>query len=125
MISITFKQMIKQNNKELKMKKVKIAKTIEKFIKKYNVHRDVRIYFSNKCWDYDSDGNKTIIDDIKASDYFEYANDKTISMSFEGDFYDIINNYYDYSIRDKWDELDFDGYYYELGHSWNLSFYKA
>lgn len=106
------------------MKKVKIAKTIEKFIKKYDINRDVRIYFSNKCWDYDSYGKKTIINNIKGSTYFQYANDKTISMSFEGGLYDVINSFYSSTIKDEWNKLDFDGYYYELGHSWNCSFYK-
>ena len=105
------------------MRKVKIAKTIEKFLNKYNVASDVRIYFSNKCWDY-NEGKKTILKDIKASDYLEYGNDDTISMSFEGSFYDIINSYDGSSIKDEWNELDFDGYYFEMGHAWNCSFYK-
>ena len=107
------------------MKKVKIAKTIEGFLQKYDIAGDVRIYYSNKCWDYDSAGKKTIINGIKGSDYFEYANDDTISMSFEGNFYDVINMYCGYSLRNEWDELDFDGYYMELGHAWNGSFYKS
>ena len=36
------------------MKKTKVAKTIERFLKKYDLDYDVRIYFSGKCWDYDS-----------------------------------------------------------------------
>ncbi len=106
------------------MKKVKIAKTIEKFLKKHDADYDVRIYFSNKCWDYNSAGKKTIINDIKASDYFEYANDDTISMSFEGHFYHIMNMTYSYDEFNEWCELDFDGYYMELGNAWNGSFYK-
>jgi len=104
------------------MKKVKIAKTIEKFMKKYGLDSDVRIYFSNKCWAYDSGGKKTVIEDIKASDYFEYANDDTISMTFEGPLYDVIN--YGHYGCNEWNKLDFDGYYMEQGHSWNGSFYK-
>ncbi|MAH48514.1 hypothetical protein CMI37_21995 [Candidatus Pacearchaeota archaeon] len=106
------------------MKKTKVAKTIERFLKKYDLDYDVRIYFSGKCWDYDSSGKKTVIEDIKASDYFEYANDDTISMTFEGPFYEIINEYCGYALRDEWDALDFDGYYMEQGHAWNGVFYK-
>jgi hypothetical protein len=105
------------------MKKTKVAKTIEKFIRKYELDSDVRIYFSNKCWAYES-GKKTVIEDIKASDYFEYANDDTISMSFEGGLYEHFNCHYGYTILNKFNELDFDGHYFELGHAWNLSFYK-
>ena len=31
------------------MKKVTVAKRIEKFIREYRLDQDVRIYFSNKC----------------------------------------------------------------------------
>ena len=106
------------------MKKTKVAKTIEKFIRKYGLDSDVRIYFSNKCWDYDSSGRKTVIEDIKASDYFEYANDDTISMSFEGGLYEHLNMHYGYAIFNEFNELDFDGHYFEMGHAWNLSFYE-
>ena len=106
------------------MKKTKVAKTIEKFIRKHELDGDVRIYFSNKCWDYDSSGRKTVIEDIKASEYFEYANDDTISMSFEGGLYDALNMTYGYGLFEEFNALDFDGYYFELGHAWNLSFYE-
>ena len=104
------------------MKKTKVAKTIEKFIRKHELDSDVRIYFSNKCWDYDSSGRKTVIEDIKASDYFEYANDDTISMSFEGGLYDALNMTYGYGLFEEFNALDFDGHYFELGNAWNLSF---
>ena len=108
------------------MKKVKIAKTIEAFIQKHDIAEDVRIYFSNKCWNYNSDGEKTIINDIKGSDYFKYANDETISMTFEGGFNEVMNfeTSSDLKLFNEWCELDFDGYYMELGNSWNGSFYK-
>ena len=108
------------------MKKVKIAKTIERFLRKHDIASDVRIYFSNKCWDYNSAGEKTIINDIKGSDYFSYANDETISMSFEGEFNEVMNFGCSHTLElfNEWCELDFDGYYMELGNSWNGSFYK-
>tara|TARA_Y100000310_G_scaffold206101_1_gene206441 strand:+ start:193 stop:513 length:321 start_codon:yes stop_codon:yes gene_type:complete len=105
------------------MKKVKIAKTIEAFLRKYDLCGDVRIYFSNRCWDYNQ-GIKTIIKDIKGSEYFEYANDDTISMSFEGELYDVLNMNYGYDMRNEWDKLDLDGYYAEMGNSWNLALYE-
>jgi len=106
------------------MKKVTVAKRIERFIRRYKLDQDVRIYFSNKCWDYDSCGKKTIIKDIKASDYCEYANDKTITMTFEGPMYHAMNMYSGYELYEGFDSLDFDNHYFELGHAWSLSFYK-
>jgi hypothetical protein len=106
------------------MKKAKVAKTIERYLRKNELDTDVRIYFSGKCWDYDSSGRKTIIEDIKASEYFEYANDDTISMSFEGALNEHLNMHYGYAVFEEFNALDFDGHYFEMGHSWNLSFYK-
>tara|TARA_R110002096_G_scaffold136556_6_gene289286 strand:+ start:1669 stop:1989 length:321 start_codon:yes stop_codon:yes gene_type:complete len=106
------------------MKKVKVAKTIERFIRKHNLDSDVRIYFSNKCWQYDSSGKKTILEDIKASDYFRWANDDTISMSFEGALNHALNMYNGSELYEKFNALDFDGYYFELGNAWNLAFHK-
>ena len=106
------------------MKKVTVAKRIEEFIRGYRLDQDVRIYFSNKCWDYDSSGKKTIIKDIKASDYCQYANDKTITMTFEGPMYHAMNMYNGYELYEKFCNLDFDNHYFELGHAWSLSFYR-
>ena len=106
------------------MKKVIVAKRIESFMKKHDLHYDVRIYFSGKAWDYDSWGKKTVIKDVKPSDYFDYANDDTISMSFEGPMNSVLNMYNGYELFDKFSELDFDGYYFELGNSWNLAFHE-
>lgn len=106
------------------MKKVTVAKRIEKFIREYRLDQDVRIYFSNKCWDYDSSGKKTIIKDIKASDYCKYANDKTITMTFEGPLYAALNMHTTYKLYDLFAEIDFDNHYFELGHAWSLSFYR-
>ena len=59
-------------------------------------------------------------------DYFEYANPNTVSMSFEGPLYRVINCYFE---DDKWSKLykefcaifDKHGVYFEQGHAWNLS----
>lgn len=57
-------------------------------------------------------------------DYFEYANPATLSMSFEGDLYQVVNDY-GYTFPNWHNEFrnlfKKHGYYYELGNSWNLS----
>jgi|APSaa5957512535_1039671.scaffolds.fasta_scaffold11614_13 hypothetical protein len=107
-----------------RMKKVKVAKTIERFCRKHQLDTDMRIYFSGKCWDYDSSGKKTVIEDIKASDYTEYANDKTITLCFEGALYEALNMHNGYELYDEFSKLDFDNHYFEMGHAWNCSFYS-
>jgi len=107
------------------MKKTQVTRTIERFLKKHYLNSDVRIYFNGKAWDYDSCSKKTVIDDIKASDYCEYANDKTITMTFEGPLYAVLNHHADYDLYDKFSDLDFDGHYFELGHAWSCSFYPS
>ena len=107
------------------MNKSKVAKTIERFLKKHDLDSDVRIYFSGKAWDYDSSGKKSVIEDVKASEYFDYANDDTISMSFEGGLYDVLNmSYGGDELFEEFNALDFDGHFFELGNAWNLSFYE-
>tara|TARA_B100001250_G_C19265335_1_gene556713 strand:- start:189 stop:524 length:336 start_codon:yes stop_codon:yes gene_type:complete len=104
--------------------KLKIARAIESFMFKYGMETSTRIYFSGKCWDY-NDG-KTEIKNIKASDYSEYSNDDTVAFHFEGDMYEVMNMYCGYKLYDEFDALmrEVSGdYYFEMGHSWNCSWY--
>ena len=71
------------------MKKTQVAKRIEKYLFKYELDSEVRIYFNNKCWDISMDKNgkinREVIENIKASDYGEYMNDDVISGDFSSD----------------------------------------
>jgi hypothetical protein len=106
-----------------------LANDLKDFIMNNNLACDVRIYFNNKCYDW-CDGKvyfkePNILEDIVASNYFEYADDETVSMSFEGTLYEILN--YAETKRDRELASEFynvftkHGCYYELGHSWNLA----
>lgn len=106
---------IKQKNRE-------VATAIKHFITKYDMASDTSIYFNGICWRFDSDGNMKVLKDIKASDYFEYANDKTVSVSTEGDFYNVLNMYDGYAMFDEFVEfMDAHGASFEMGHAWNFS----
>jgi hypothetical protein len=106
-----------------------IAKAIETFMYDTGLCQDTRIYFSNKCYNYDSNGKKTIIKNIVGSDYCQFSNDETITMTFEGPLCDVINyefgranqKWYAFlqSIEDKY------GYYTEMGYHWSLTFYEV
>lgn len=103
-----------------------LANKIREFLIKNELTGDVRIYFNNMCYSWNSDGNEyETLKDIKASHYFEGANDELVSMTFEGIFYDVINRYHGESIADKFDDLlEENGYCYEFYNSWNLSIYE-
>ena len=106
------------------MKKYAIAKKIESFMKKNDLLTDSRIYFNNKCWNYTGSGNKTVLEDIVGSQFFHYANDDTISMSFEGGLSRVMNHG-PWELREAFQDLIGEyGYYAELGNHWNLALYK-
>jgi hypothetical protein len=106
------------------MKKTEIAKKIERLFKKHTGEiTDTRIYFGGKAWNYDSQGNKTVLKDIKGSDY-TYSNDKTITCTFEGPVYDELNYNYTSTLPCALNALFEEyGYYYETGHAWSFSLY--
>lgn len=110
-----------------------IAFHIYQEIKKCGYDSDVRIYFNNKCIDVgslkynpvtdDYESPVKIIEDIDPHNYFKWAAyNHIISMSFEGPLYD----YMDYNCElpgDLPEYLEKKGIYFELGQSWNLTFY--
>lgn len=103
--------------------KEKLANEILELLKEYDLNGDLRIYYNNKCLQ----GNGAVIEDVKGSDKFEYANDDTLSITFEGAFYSVIN-YHMPSLHNevmpKFKKiLENYGLYYEQGHAWNLSTY--
>ena len=111
-------------NKYLEAKE-KMAYEILELLKKYNLNTDVHIYFNNKCLT----GKGEIIENIRGSDYFDYANDDTLSMTFEGAFYEVINYYASKMasiVMPKFMKiLDSYGLYYEKGDAWNLTTYYS
>ena len=85
---------------------------------------DTRIYFNNMAYEF-NDNQYKIINNIKASKYFEYANDATVSMSFEGSLYNSLNGYSKPSIYNELDKIvNQYGFYFEFGNAWNMTLYK-
>lgn len=117
--------------------KQKLAKAIIAWCKEKDVWEDTCIYFDGKAWATWSDWNgiagTEVIDgvyeyaDKVPNVYMEYTNPKTITMSFEGGLYDILNAY-----AHGWVKLEEEflkifesfGCYYELGNAWNLSVFE-
>lgn len=103
----------------------KLAKDIIQFCKE-NECGDTRVYYNGKAVDIDYNGKTKEINDIDPTEYFEYANRETVSMTFEGLLYYILNGYTlnSFSLYDKFEKL-FKKYgcYFELGNAWNLAAY--
>ena len=114
-----------------------LAIDIYQWCKKHNLWGDNIIYFDRKAWAnfdwWSGELGKKINENLyeyehkNPKDYFEYANPKTLSMSFEGPLYHVINGYTS-GCSKRISELEklFNkyGYYYEQGHAWNLSAYE-
>ena len=114
-----------------------LAKDIYEWCIKNDLWGDNIIYFNGKAWaSFDEWGGvkgKRIATDLyeyadkNPLHYFEYANPKTLSMSFEGSLNYVLNGYISGWTRLENEFLELFnkyGYYYEMGHSWNLSAYK-
>lgn len=100
-----------------KEKNERLAMDLIAFLNKNNYYQDTRIYFNGKAIE---NGNK-IIENIQPSDYFEYANNETLSMSFEGALYHLLN--YQGSFNPFEQIFENHGCYYQLGNAWNLTVY--
>lgn len=102
-------------------KNEKLALDIVSFLIEHELGLDTRVYYNGKC----AENADRMITGIVGSDYFEYANDQTVSMSFEGSLNHLLNDWtYDRKLREKFDKI-FEKHkcYYEQGNAWNLAVY--
>ena len=114
-----------------------LAIDIYEWCKKHDLWGDNIIYFDGKAWSnsemWRGEKGKKIAEDLyeyedkDPCDYFEYGNQDTLSMSFEGSLNYVLNGYArnSWRLEEQFSKL-FEKYnlYYELGHAWNLSAYK-
>lgn len=125
-------------NLSREQKAERLAKDIYKWCKKKDLWGDNCIYFNGAAWaswsEWSGEEGKQIDDDLyfyknkNPKEYFEYVNnDHILSMSFEGGLYYVLNAYVPGWTKK---ESEFQklfakyGWYYELGHAWNLSVYE-
>lgn len=114
-----------------------LAKDIYIWCMRKGLWGDNIIYFNGKAWSsspfwsgvqgkqignmlYEYEGKNP-------KDYFEYANPDTLSMSFEGMLNYVLNASVPgwIKLEDEFRQLfEKYGYYYEMGHHWNLSAYE-
>lgn len=99
------------------------ADEVALFIIKNSYGYDTRIYFNNMCYEL-SNNEITVLRNIKPSSYFEYANDETVSMSFEGSLYNAMNGFTGSRIYNSIESIfNKYGYYMEMGNAWNIAVY--
>ena len=114
-----------------------LAIDIYEWCQKHGLWGDNIIYFDGIAWSnsetWNGEKGKKIAEDLyeyedrNPSDYFEYANPKTLSMSFEGSLNHVLNGYTNggWKLEEEFSKLFKKyGLYYEFGHSWNLSAYE-
>jgi len=107
----------------------KVAKTIIAFLKENSISDDCRIYYNGIAFDLSNEDSPVAVnggDAIDPNDYLDYCNADTISMSFEGGLYAVLNDH----MGERWCcqggfvlMLEKLGFYYEMGNAWNLSLY--
>lgn len=87
---------------------------------------DTIVYYNSKRTLIDLNGN-TQTENADVHDYLKYCGD-ILSVSFEGDMYDIFNYNFGDWCQQYIDEFNSIigkyGLYYEMGNNWNLSLYE-
>lgn len=84
---------------------------------------DTSIYYQGDRYNFHYNGTMEVEKDIDVRDYIEYCNPHTITMSFEGDLYELLN-YEDCMYPPFYELFKKNGYSYELGNAWNLAAYE-
>jgi len=113
-----------------------MAKEVYEWCKARELWGDSCIYFNLKAWatwdEWNGEKGKKIADNLYeyenklCTDYFEYGNPLTLSMSFEGNLYGVFNYFWENSLLSKWHDEFYNliekyDCYFELGNSWNLT----
>lgn len=114
-----------------------LAEDIYEWCQAKELWGDNIIYFDGKAWasmdSWNGEKGVKIAKDLyeyqnrNPRDYFEFANPKTLSMSFEGALNHVLNAYVPgwVKLENEFQKLfEKHGCYYEMGHSWNLSVYE-
>ena len=115
----------------------KLAIDIYRWCKRKELWGDNCIYFDNIAWaswpEWKGEIGKEIDEDLyqyenkNPKDYFQFANPDTLSMSYEGRLYHVLNG----NVR-GWVKLESEflklfethGYYAKYGNAWNLAAYE-
>lgn len=110
--------------------KEKIVKGLVEVFQKYEADDSVLFYYDGVRAKVDSKTGKLVVEyGFNPRDYFDYCNENTVSISFDGSpIYEILNGYaspelFESLHNDIENVIEPFGLYYELGNTWNLSLY--
>jgi hypothetical protein len=110
--------------------KLKIFNSIVKLLGSMNLLQGITILYDNKRVMFDwYTLIPTIEEGKQATDYCEYSNNDTLTITFDGgNLWDVMNQSYGIEEYDKLDAelskiLKPHNLHYEMGHSWSLSLY--
>lgn len=112
-----------------------LGSEIVRFLQKNDLFHDVCLYVNNEKWASEKPKDESnlivrmtrhgeiyITRPFNVKDAIEYCNPDTITMTFEGDLYELLN--YGGSFVEEFSKIcERWGYYYEQGHSWSLALY--
>lgn len=113
----------------------KMALELIRYLQVYGMFRDVNLFLNGKRYSssyHDGDqakatryGHYYITDNVDVSEYVEYFNTETITMTFEGELYTALNGGDYDAIGENLNNIARPyGLYYEQGNAWNLAFYE-
>lgn len=110
-----------------------LAVEIIEFLQEREMFRDVNIYCNDKCFtsSYSSSGTaaKTkfgayyIVDDVNVAEIIKYNNPNTITMTFEGPLYQMLNYGPPETEQDFLKLFNKHSLYYILDYAWSLTAY--
>lgn len=112
----------------------KLALELIEYLQQHDLFDMVHIYVNRKCFSdtrYDSMGTRHLSkygayyvkDNVNVKEMVEYSNPETITMTFDGILYDVINNGNGGVTGDLNRMFKKYGLYYEQGHPWDFSLY--
>jgi len=112
--------------------KQKIVAGLIEVLKKHEVGDSVYFYFDDKrVWVDRNTGKLVERNGFNPKDYFEWFNEKTVTLAFDDSpLFDLINYEMDYELFETM-AVDIQqvvtpyGLYWDLGNDWNLSFYDC
>lgn len=113
-----------------------LAWEIQKWLRSHEMWQDVCIYYgdqrmstfqnTNGKTKFRYNGEPFIEEGFNPKDYCEYANPDTITMTFEGPLYDVLNWNAGEQLEQEFCQLIHKyGFYYEMGYPWSLSLYEV
>ena len=124
---------MKKTKKLTKKELESLAVDLICFLQKHDLFYMVNIYVNNKLLKDNKTtnaqhattpfGSYYIVNDINPKENLEYYNPETITVTFEGPLYDIINYNNSSLYQQLCDLFERKGLYIEQGYAWSFSLY--